>query len=306
MVRDLHVGRCGGDGVTAVLQPRTTDVRIERSGVYDLSEDVYFGDPIEGGSLSASGAKLLLPPSCPALFRYAADNPPKTKRVFDLGHAAHKLVLGAGTPLVEIKAKDYKTKAAQQDAIQVRAEGKVPLLTHEMNQVTAMVAALRRNPLALALLNPERGKPEQSIFWTDERTGVNRRARLDWLPDAARERFIIPDYKTAPSANPADFAKAVHNYRYHIQDVWYRDAVKGAGLAEDPLFVFIVQAKEAPYLVTPIQLDDDTKRVGRNLTDQAIDMFQRCTETNHWPDFADGDIPEVGLPSWVVRDHDNS
>ncbi|MGW9447058.1 hypothetical protein, partial [Bacillus mobilis] len=44
---------------------------ITRPGVYDgIPEAVYHRDPVPGGSLSSSGARKLLAPSCPALFKY--------------------------------------------------------------------------------------------------------------------------------------------------------------------------------------------------------------------------------------------
>lgn len=289
--------------MTAVLPDR---VQIAEAGVYDLDEESYFRDPVPGGSLSASGAKLLLPPSCPALFRHAADNSPKTKRAFDLGHAAHKLVLGVGAELVAVDAENWLTRKAKEAAAEARAEGKIPLLAREVAQVKAMAAAIRRNSLAAALLNPERGKPEQSIFWHDETFGIWRRARLDWLPRVSCGRFVVTDYKTSTSANPDDFSKAVHNFRYHLQDRWYRDAVQAVGLADDPLFVFIVQMKDPPYLVTTVQLDAETQRVGRDLAAQAMVTYRDCTEVGYWPDYTGGEIPEIGIPYWAVRAHDNA
>ena len=39
---------------------------IDKPGIYDLGEAAYHADPVEHGSLSASGAKYLLPPYVPA------------------------------------------------------------------------------------------------------------------------------------------------------------------------------------------------------------------------------------------------
>ena len=50
----------------------------------------------EPDRLSPNGAKKLLPPSTPARFDYDRKHPQKTKRVFDFGTVAHKLVLGEG------------------------------------------------------------------------------------------------------------------------------------------------------------------------------------------------------------------
>jgi hypothetical protein len=75
---------------------------ITQPGVYDLPADVYHADPVPaelGGSLSSSGAKLLLPPSCPAIYQWARTHPTYSD-AFDFGHAAHKKVLGAGAEIV--------------------------------------------------------------------------------------------------------------------------------------------------------------------------------------------------------------
>jgi hypothetical protein len=273
-----------------------------RAGVYDgMPEAMYHADPVPGGSLSSSGARKLLPPSCPAKFRYEADNPPAPKDYFELGSAAHKLVLGVGAEIAEIKARNWQTKAAQNDRDAARAEGFLPLLTHEHEQVKAMAAALRKHPVASALFNPERGKPEQSLFWQDPETGVWRRARLDWLPDtSARERLIVGDYKTSASAYPETFSKSVANYGYYQQDAWYCDAVRALGLSADPAFLFVVQEKEPPYLVTVIELDLPSVQAGRELNRQAIELYRACTENGIWPGYSAG-IELISLPPWAFR-----
>lgn len=174
-----------------------SSVVVTEPGIYDIDVDDYHRDPVPGGSLSSSGARKLLPPSCPAKFRYEQDNPgPSQARHFDLGHAAHKLVLGVGAPLVVIDAANYKTKAAQEQQKAAHLAGHVPLLTHEHDQVQAMAAAIREHPIAGPLFNPEHGTPEVSLFWRDSPTGIMRRARFDWLPHQYEgRRLIIPDYK---------------------------------------------------------------------------------------------------------------
>src|SRR5690606_6451240 len=137
-----------------------SSVVVTEPGIYDIDVDDYHRDPVPGGSLSSSGARDLLPPSCPAKFRYDRDNPgPTSKRHFDLGHAAHKLVLGVGAPLVVIEADSYRTKAAQEQQKAAHLAGHVPLLEHEHEQVQAMAAAIREHPIAGPLFNPEHGTP---------------------------------------------------------------------------------------------------------------------------------------------------
>jgi len=273
---------------------------ITEPGIYEMTNEQYHTDPVPGGSLSSTGARRLLAPSCPALFRHEQLHGQKPRRVFDFGTAAHGLVLGSGPELVQIKADNYRTAAAQDARDDARARGAVPLLPAEWQQVQDMAAALRAHPFAAGLFQPGAGQPEQSLFWTDPATGVWRRARLDWMPYATGRRLIVPDYKTAASAAPVELAKAVRNYGYHQQAAWYLDGVKALG-GGDAAFVFVAQEKTAPYLVTVFELDEVSLQAGRVLNEQAIALYARCTATDEWPGYTD-DIATISLPDWALKE----
>jgi len=276
--------------------------QVTEPGVYDgMPEDVYHGDPVPGGSLSASGAKKLL--ACPARFDHDRQHPPAPTAAMELGTAAHKLVLGKGAEIVIIDAENYRTKAAQDDARAARAAGKVPLLPHEHGQAEAMAGAIRRHPVAGALFDPKRGDPEQSLFWFDEDYGIWRRARLDWLPRPAPygQRMIIPDLKSCTSAAPGAIAKAVANFGYHIQAPWYVDAAEALGLDDDPAFVLVFAETSPPYLITVAQLDTEDMAAGRELGRRACERYRDCTEAGIWPAYAEDVIP-ISLPAWAIRD----
>lgn len=269
----------------------------------------YHRDP----ALSQSGAKLLLPPNCPALYRWRMDNPPEPhKAVFDFGSAAHREVLGAGRPIRYIQGRTAKgdpsdgwaSKYAQEQAAEARANDEIPLLESQRGVLEGMVKALRAHPLAAALLDPAHGKAEQSLKYTDPESEVQLRGRLDYLPDAKSGRMIIPDYKTTVSADADSFSKSAASYGYVMQDPWYRDLVTGLGLAEDVSFVFVLQEKEPPYLVNVVELDAEAIRIGRGLNRRAIQIFKKCTETNHWPAYS-SDVELVSLPVWFSRLHED-
>lgn len=275
---------------------------ITTPGVYpDVPEEDYHRDPVKGGSLSSSGARRLL--ECPAKFRWEQENPPPPKAAFDIGSAAHKLVLGAGPELEVIDADNWQTKAAREARDAARAAGKIPVLTHEHETVTAMAEAIRRHPIASRLLDPERGDPEQTLVWECEQTGVNCRARLDWLPRPTDGRLILSDYKTSVSAEPTSFAKSVANYGYHQQDPWYIDGVRTLGLGgADTAFLFVVQEKTPPYVVTIFELDTEARRIGVRRNLEARLTYARCTDTDHWPTYTD-QIELLSLPAWATHPH---
>ncbi|MFI2184565.1 PD-(D/E)XK nuclease-like domain-containing protein [Streptomyces sioyaensis] len=272
-------------------------------GIYDLTAEEYHADPVPGGSLSSSGARRLLPPSCPALFRWEQDNPPAPKATFDFGHAAHKEVLGVGPDLVALDFDDWRTKAAREERDELRAAGAVPLLRDDYQQVLDMAAAIRRHPVASRLFESGSGTAESALVWRDGPTGVIRRALLDWRPDPGPGRMIIPDYKTARSADPAAIARAVHEYGYHQQADWYRAGCRALSLCgDDAEFVFVVQEKTPPYLVTVVQLDATAMRIGAARNRRAIEIYAECVEAGRWPGYAD-DVVYLSLPPYAeIRD----
>jgi hypothetical protein len=252
-------------------------------------------------ALSVSGAKKLLPPSCPALYRYERDNPPEAKPAFDYGSAAHKALLGAGPKVAVVEAPDWKSKRAQDARKAAHAEGLIPLLTEEYKQIDAMVAALRAHPLAAALFEPGTGNAEVSAFWHDPTFGVDRRCRFDWLPFTDGGRLILPDYKTTQSASPRKIPKTIADYRYHMQAAWYRDMAHGLEIAEEIIFLLVFQEKKAPYLVTVAEIDADGMRMGTGYNDTALEVFAACTAADHWPGYTD-DVQLVSLPTYAHYD----
>lgn len=267
-------------------------------GVYDIPAIEYQRDPVPGGSLSSTGARRLLPPSCPALFRWYADHPEPHKDVFEEGHAAHRMVLGAGPELVLVDRERWDTKVVKAEVAAIRERGAVPVKRAVLEQVEAMAAALRQHPVAAALLEPGKGTAEQSLFWVDEPSGVWRRALLDWLPEATSGRMILPEYKTARSAEPEKFARSAADLGYFQQAAYYMDAVLALGLAEDVAFVFIAQEKDPPYLVTVTEPDGFAVRVGQYLNRQAINIFADCQRTGEWPGYS-REVELIGLPPWL-------
>lgn len=279
----------------------TTTVEVTVAGVYDgMSDDVYHGDPVPGGSLSSTGARRLLPPSCPAKYRHERDNPPASKREFDLGKAAHLQVLGTGPDIEVVPGDRWDTKAAKEHVAAVRARGATPLKQADYDRVQAMAAALRAHPWAGKLFAPRTGRAEQSLFWVDSETGVWCRARLDWLrrPFPGR-RLLVPDYKSCASADPDKLQRAIHDHGYYIQAAFYLAGMRALGLADaDTQFLFVCQEKEPPHVVTVAQPDPVAMRIGAQRAREALRIYAECTASGRWPGYCD-DVATIPLPPWA-------
>lgn len=274
---------------------------ILEAGVYDgVPHDAYHADVVPGGSLSASGAKALLPPNPPARFHYARTHPRPQTRAMTLGTAAHTCVLGRGELMVVIDAADYKTTKAREKRDAAIAAGQTPLLAHEFAQVQDMAAALLQHDLAPLLF--AHGAAEQSAYWIDAEFGMWRRARFDWLPEPRGGRLIVPDYKTtATGADAVSFGKTIANLGYAMQADWYCSALAALGIDADPVFVFVVQEKDPPYLVNVIQLPQEALRIGRTLNEKALRVYATCDATGVWPGYTD--VQTAELPSWFTYQH---
>lgn len=279
----------------------TAAVEVEAPVVRDdLTAEQYHADRT---SISSSGLRALLAPGCPAQFKYDRDNPPAPKKEFDLGHAAHKLVLGEGPEFRIIEFPDYKKVAAQRLRDEAYETGLVPLLTKEHAMVQAMAEAVRQHPVAGPLFTPDGGVAEQSIYWTDPRTGVRCRCRPDWMPHRQENgRLVVVDYKTAKAVDPAALQRAVYERGYHAQAAFYLDGVKAAGLAGDqePAFVFVFQSKTAPYLVHLIELDFPALVLGAARNERALRRYAECERTGIWPGFNDR-ITYLPLPPYAEK-----
>jgi len=269
---------------------------ITKPGVYTMPAAAYHEDPVENGSLSHTGAVMLLPPSCPAKYFHRQCNPEPPSEVFDVGKAAHELVLRGVNAVTVIDHDSWRTKAAQAAKTLAYAQGKIPLLTAQWQRVEDMAAALYEHKAAAALLRG--GKPEQALVWRD--SGIWRRALLDFLPDRDTDSMYGVEYKTCLSAHPDAISRALWERRYCQQGPYYQDGMHSLGLTgeRDVPFYFIMQEKEPPYIVTIAQMKPDAIKWGRVLNAKAIEVYKRCVATGRWGGYTD-DVVGVSLPTYA-------
>ncbi|XCM28930.1 PD-(D/E)XK nuclease-like domain-containing protein [Streptomyces parvus] len=280
--------------MTTTLEPPVTAPVV----IDGMTAEDYHADKT---SISSTGLRKILAPGCPAQLRYDLDHPQPHKKEFDLGHAAHLMVLGEGPELAVIDYPDWRKKDAQIERDDAYAEGKVPLLTKDHDMVQAMADAIRQHPLAGPLFTPGAGVAEQSIFWTDPATGVRCRIRPDWLKPLPGLTLCV-DYKTIKSADPDTVSKAIRDHAYHQQDAFYTDGIWAALAPQDVRFIFVFQSKTAPYLITVRELADQDRDIGRARNERALRTYADCMATGVWPDWTGPvtDIPTISMPTWAV------
>jgi len=270
-------------------------------GVHDMPADLYHAHP----ALSSSGARKLLPPSCPAKFHYERTNPIEPTSEMRFGTVVHSILLGDESDLAVIDVKTWQSAVAKAAKEEAELAGKIPVKRADHEVAKAIVSVIRADPLAGPLLRG--GVAERSLFWTDEETGVHLRARPDYLK-LQRRRPLVIDLKTSGSAEPFEFGRSIDDYSYHLQAAFYLDGVHALGLAENPSFVFVVVEKTPPYIVTVGHLDAVSLEAGRFYARKAIRLYAACMAKNDWPEYGRNPgesrgLAVLSLPPWAQNEY---
>jgi hypothetical protein len=116
--------------------------------------------------------------------------------------------------------------------------------------------------------------------------------------------MILGDYKTTDSPAPDDsLRRRIYQHGSHRQGATYIDGVTALGLAEDVRLIFLYQSKTAPYLVTPVELDDEALRIGRIENRDALRTYAECLTSGVWPQYATGPVL-MGVPGWIEKQYE--
>lgn len=258
---------------------------IDAPGIYpNIPAAEYHADCCVVPSLSSSIIKVLVGQSpLHAWTEHPRLNPAHVSQEaerFDIGTAAHSLLLEGQDCMVVVDAKDWRTNAAKEARDAARKAGKVPVLTHQRDDIMAMVtvaqAAVIECEMAELMLDM---LPEQTLVWREGETWC--RARPDW-----RRPGLMMDYKSTENAEPQAWAQTkLISMGYDVQSAWYLRGLKaltGETMAATD-FIFMVQETSEPYACSFVGVTPYTLELGRRKVDQGLAAWSRCMATGRWP-----------------------
>ena len=275
---------------------------ITAPGVYDIPAEEYHADPTPEPSLSSSIAWTLIDRSpLHAWTKHPRLNPdfePENKTVFDLGSAAHNMVLRQDSWREEIEIidkPDWRTKAAKEAREAARAAGRHPVLREQYDDLDRMVSVLESNPQASRAFRD--GKPEQSLFWQDSATGIWMRCRPDFLPNNRQAPY--PDYKTTQEGRPDRWDRRYTlDHGGVMRAAFYEEGIRRVLGVEAPVQYYVVQEIAPPYAVTVRVVDpeSDLMRIGRAMLRKATTLWAGCLKGDTWPCYEMTGV--LAMPSW--------
>src|SRR5690606_29585641 len=132
---------------TTMLDILSTEMAPPDEGrLVQMDADTYYADPCPEPSLSQSIAHVLLAKSPLHAWlqhpRLGGKARAATKAM-DEGSLVHALLLGQDDQIVEVDADSWRTNAAKEQRDAARAEGKIPVLAGELDDVRTAVNAIR-------------------------------------------------------------------------------------------------------------------------------------------------------------------
>jgi hypothetical protein len=292
--------------------------RISAPGVYDISARDYHADPAPAPSLSASIAKILDDKSPLHAFhghpKLSSEVQNDNRKEFDLGAAAHQIILGSDDELVVIDPSNYPAKNGNipngwtNDAIraardEVYAAGKIPLLPAQYEAAIGMAATVNKrikDNSELAGWNaPGAGLPERTLVWQEG--DVWMRARLDWMPTDPRRIYV--DVKTTEtSVNPEVIGRYAMSMQWDIQESVYRRGLKALGICEAPKFRFVAVESKPPYAVAVVALPPQVTAMADEKVERAIKLWGDCLRSGDWPGYPSRTI-WIEAPPWAFQRH---
>ena len=280
-----------------------SSITIIKPGCYELSAEDYHADPAPVPSASASLSKKLLGETPRHAYlahpRLNPEQERESKEAFNLGTAAHAMVLRQPDEFAVIDAKDWKTDKAKAQKAAAEQAGQVPLLRHQYDRTCEMTNSLFRqldvHEDDYEAFREGYGHPEQTIIWQDI-GGIWCRSRLDWMHRTAPNKYgILYDYKTTgQSADPNEWGRrTMWTTGCDIQAAFnIRGMEKLYGYT--PEFRFVVQETSPPYAMCVVGVSDRMLEIGRQKVDRALRMWAWCLKNDCWPGYPAKTVyPEV-------------
>lgn len=275
----------------------------------DMPEAVYHADPCPTPSLSASIATKIVKDS--ALHGWMAHpkmgewrESPSNEQEF--GILMHALLLGQPVGVVQVHAKNFRTKVAQQERDDARDNGLIPMLAHEWHDLADVVIEAR-SELALSGVHLI-GKSERVAVWYEPTASgpVLCRGRMDHT-DLERSDPFIFDLKTCASANPLDIRNSVVKFGSDLQRAAYISAVEKihpelAGRVEYRWVHIETLPIGCPrrVIVTVSEADGSMRELGERKWQRACRVWAECLERNHWPAYSTG-VVRLDARPWELE-----
>ncbi len=142
---------------------------------------------------------------------------------------------------------------------------------------------------------------EVTVLWTDPRTGIKCKCRVDRLFVAESGALVALDLKTIVQATTGRIKQAWNRGLLHLQAAFYGLGVTVAsgGLPCD--FILLWVGKEAPHLVRMSRLKATRRAICETEVLRLLSIYDVCEREDRWEDRSH-EIDELDVPHYLLDD----
>lgn len=158
--------------------------------------------------------------------------------------------------------------------------------------------AAHRHPVAGGLLRG--GISEQTFFAKDIDTEALIKCKTDYFLGAdITKAGMIVDLKSSEDAGPRAFFKSIGNYRYDVQQAWYR-RVRYSLYGCIDNWAFLAFEKVRPFAIGVYYIDEQDVAHAAERADRDFRRILDLRARDEWPDYG-SEIIKAEIPAWSRR-----
>lgn len=229
----------------------------------------------------------------PLAYKYGLDEPPDDDTdPIRVGRATHTAIFEPH--LFDSEVAEWtggKRDGKAWDAFCAANEDKTLLTTAQLRRVLKIRDAVRLHPLVAPYL--VRGQAEQVLEWTDERTQLRLKCRIDW-----HTTDVILDLKTSRNAvDPRAFAADAYRLGYFHQLAFYQRGVAAVHGTHPQSLIVAVEAV-GPFDVAVYRLASHALYAVHEEIDGLLSQLKLCMSSQQWPGRFETER-ELSIPAWA-------
>ena len=230
--------------------------------------------------------------------------PRESTPAFDFGTAVHALLPGEDFSKVAVCMPAGMKKTTKEGiAFVAEHKDKIVLNASDSYALEQMMASMNQHPISKALFSGElKGKSELSFFCKDKETGLDCKARPDFILD---DLSLVVDLKTTLDASPKGFQKSFAEYRYFVQAAWYLWVIEQSTGRRPEAFCFIAVEKKRPFGVGVYIADQQSIDLGMQHAREDLTKIAEWKANNHYPGYSER-AEYISLPKWMLPKEDAS
>jgi hypothetical protein len=190
-------------------------------------------------------------------------------------------------------AKEWWTEFARQ------AEGKEFVSANDFNITQLQLVAVRNEPTLAAVFGT--GWGEVSGFWRDPQTGIDCKARWDWVHPVEPGVVDIADLKATADESPRVFGMSAARLQVHLQAAHYVEGFELITKLKVRRFIFAAVTSVRPVLAVPYVLTDEIRDQGRDERRELLERLAWCRKEDQWPAYGGSGVQLLDFPAYAKR-----